>query len=86
MSNTKPSVSFKPFQVKIFDKDGRSVYTDTCSFKPDLKYVQQLLPLIFVRLVRKGKKDVKDYTVAIIESTVTVLGSVNDVLGKKVED
>ena len=86
MSNTKPSVSFKPFQLKIFDTDGRSVYTDTCSFKPDLKYVQQLLPLIFVKLVRKGKKGVKDYTVAVIESSVTVLGSVNDVLGKEVED
>lgn len=86
MSSTKPSVSFKPFQLKIFDKDGRSVYTDSCSFKPDLKYVQQLLPLVFVKLVRKGKKDVKDYTVTMIESSVTVLGSVNDVLGKEIED
>ena len=86
MSSSKLSVSFKPFQLKIFDKDGRSVYTDSCSFKPDLKYVQQLLPLVFVKLVRKGKKGVKDYAVAVIESNVTVLGSVNDVLGKEIED
>ena len=86
MSSSKLSVSFKPFQLKIFDKDGRSVYTDSCSFKPDLKYVQQLLPLVFVKLVRKGKKGVKDYAVAVIESNVTVLGSMNDVLGKEIED
>ena len=85
MSSSKLPVSFKPFQLKIFDMDGKSVYTDSCSFKPDLKYVQQLLPLVFVKLVRKGKKDVKDYAVAVIESSVTVLGSVNDVLGKEIE-
>lgn len=85
MSSAQIPVSFKPYQIKIFDRNGRSVYTEGCGFKPDLDYVQKIIPFVFVKLMRRGKKDVKDYTVAIVESTVTVLGSVNKVLGEAVK-
>ena len=78
----KPIVpaSVKPYKLLIFDSSGRSVYTDTCSFKPDLPYVKQMLPLIVVRLFRRGKKGIKDYSIGVMECSVTMLGRVEDFL------
>lgn len=76
MSKRSVPVSFRPFQIKIFDRNGRSVYTESCGSRPTDEYLKSLLPLIFVKLLRKGKTDARDYTVAIIESNVTVKGKI----------
>lgn len=69
---------FKPYSLIFFDEFGRQAYREKCTFKPDEKYVKEIAFPVLVRLVRKGKKNVESFTVAVVEHNVTVLGIVKD--------
>lgn len=79
----KIPANFKPYRLIFFDKSGRSVYTETCSFLPDRKYIKERAFYVFIRLLRKGKKDVKEFSIGVVESNVTMMGRVKDFMELK---
>lgn len=71
---------FKPYRLLFFNKSGRTVWSENCSFKPDKDYVKQIAFHVAVRLARKGIKDIKECGVGVVESNVTMLGTIGDFL------
>ena len=75
--------SVKPYKLLFFDNSGRIVYTDTCSFKPDIPYLKQMLPFVVIKLLRRGKKGIKTFSIGVMERNVTMLGRVEDFIEVK---